>query len=587
MARYHPDHDAGPIHSIADQWKTACLIADGSLFRPDAALWTLDNLQHFDRAFVGNPIEGNTASFLEKFKLQLQNESPETVQLASEIMFVHFLFTTSVGPQAKIEMVRTVWAWSGAILPNDHPMFAPVGLRGVANTGTAYNTLRWKEVAYLISLAVAFKRLPPDSRIQTVASAETFSEWVYGQPMDGDRMFRRMILYLLFPDSYERAATLKDKHAILSALEPSPIGTVRKVAEPELDQRLLALRERLGRETGTTEIDFYRPPLIDRWKPKASPDDDTEPSDVTEQAGEAETSGSKPSLSPFTIDDIVREGCFIERTKLNDILSMAREKCNLVLQGAPGTGKTWLARRLAYALIGERDEARVTVLQFHPSLSYEDFVRGWRPSADGKLQLVDGAFLRAAEAAKTDPTRDYVVVIEEINRGNPAQIFGELLTLLENTKRKPSEAIALAYPRHGEGPVHLPPNLFVIGTMNIADRSLALVDLALRRRFAFITLEPRLGPEWRQHCAKLGMEADTITMIEDRMTELNKAISDDRALGPAFRIGHSVVTPESPVADSAAWFEARITSEIAPLLEEYWYDRPERAADATTSLRRR
>jgi 5-methylcytosine-specific restriction protein B len=266
---------------------------------------------------------------------------------------------------------------------------------------------------------------------------------------------------------------------------------------------------------------------------------------------------------------------------------MTGEKCNLILQGAPGTGKTWLARRLAYALVGERDEQRVTVLQFHPSLSYEDFVRGWRPSGDGRLQLVDGAFLRAAEAAKADLDRRHVVVIEEINRGNPAQIFGELLTLLESTKRTQLEAISLAYPRPGEGPVYLPPNLIVIGTMNIADRSLALVDLALRRRFAFVMLEPRLGPEWRQYCEGYGMNAAMVRTIEDRMTKLNKTIADDRALGPAFRIGHSVVTPESQVIDTAAWFEARITSEIAPLLEEYWYDRPEAAAEAVAELRAR
>ncbi|RUU07073.1 AAA family ATPase, partial [Mesorhizobium sp. M6A.T.Ca.TU.002.02.2.1] len=143
------------------------------------------------------------------------------------------------------------------------------------------------------------------------------------------------------------------------------------------------------------------------------------------------------------------------------------------------------------------------------------FVRGWRPSGDGKLALIDGVFLEIVEAAKAEPDRPFVLVIEEINRGNPAQIFGEVLTLLEDTKRSRDEAMELAYRREPSERVYVPRNLYVIGTMNIADRSLALVDLALRRRFAFVSLEPRLNGLWREWCAnKCGLAADTISLIE-------------------------------------------------------------------------
>ncbi len=203
-----------------------------------------------------------------------------------------------------------------------------------------------------------------------------------------------------------------------------------------------------------------------------------------------------PPIDPYSVDDILADGCFIERSQLEMFLKRLRTKKNLVLQGPPGTGKTWLLKRLAFALMGQRSDSRVRPVQFHPNLSYEDFVRGWRPDGDGKLALVDGPFLEMVGAALQEPKVKHVIVIEEINRGNPAQIFGEMLTLLEADKRTPSEALELCY-RRGEGErVFIPDNLYVIGTMNIADRSLALVDLALRRRFAFVDLEPQLGKTW-------------------------------------------------------------------------------------------
>ncbi len=201
---------------------------------------------------------------------------------------------------------------------------------------------------------------------------------------------------------------------------------------------------------------------------------------------------STPPIEPYSMDSILEEGCFLDREELVKILDRLRAKKNLILQGPPGTGKTWLSKRLAFALLGEKDDSRVRGVQFHPNLSYEDFVRGWRPEGDGKLALVDGPFMEMVGAAKEKPAAKYVMVIEEINRGNPAQIFGEMLTLLEGDKRTPGEALELCYSRGKGERIFIPANLYIIGTMNIADRSLALVDLALRRRFAFISLEPVL-----------------------------------------------------------------------------------------------
>jgi 5-methylcytosine-specific restriction protein B len=306
---------------------------------------------------------------------------------------------------------------------------------------------------------------------------------------------------------------------------------------------------------------------------------------------EAEAAAAAAEAPTYSADNIAADGCFLSRAAIDGALDRLKDKLNIILQGPPGTGKTWLARRLAYALIGSKDrkvtQARMRVVQFHPSLSYEDFVRGWRPTAGGKLELVDGIFLKAVQAASAEPDLPFVLIIEEINRGNPAQVFGEMLTLLEDTKRQQDEALELAYSREGEKPIHIPRNLHVIGTMNIADRSLALVDLALRRRFAFITLEPQLGPLWRAWCAgKAGLDAQVIDLIEQRITALNTEIAGDRSLGPQFRIGHSFVTPREGaiIANGKAWFSQVVETEIAPLLEEYWYDAVVKATEAKRHL---
>ncbi|MFZ7200653.1 McrB family protein [Avibacterium avium] len=290
---------------------------------------------------------------------------------------------------------------------------------------------------------------------------------------------------------------------------------------------------------------------------------------------------------PYSIENILAEGCFLPKEQLEKILQRLHIKKNLILQGPPGTGKTWLAKRLAFALIGEKDAGKIRAVQFHPNLSYEDFVRGWRPSGDGKLELVDDIFMEMIQTAHNDPSSKYVVVIEEINRGNPAQIFGEMLTLLEADKRIEDEALTLSYQRKDGKRIFIPKNLYVIGTMNIADRSLALVDLALRRRFAFINLMPSFNEAWEKWLKNYGIAESAIETIRTCLTALNKQISQDPNLGTQFQIGHSYFTPSSKekIADVYEWFEQIIESEILPLLDEYWFDSPDKAKEAKDLLK--
>ena len=292
-------------------------------------------------------------------------------------------------------------------------------------------------------------------------------------------------------------------------------------------------------------------------------------------------------IIPYSLDDIISDGCFVEPELLEGMLARLRSKKNIILQGPPGTGKTWLGKRLAFALMGQKSDQKLRVVQFHPNLSYEDFVRGWRPSGDGKLALVDGPFLEMIDQAKKDASNAYVVVIEEINRGNPAQIFGEMLTLLEADKRTPDEGLELSYRRGNVEKVHIPENLYVIGTMNIADRSLALVDFALRRRFAFIDLKPVFGESWQNWVhEKTGIERDLLLQIEERLLTLNQKIVDDATLGAQFVIGHSYVTPafSNKIQDPTAWFKSVVRTEIGPLLDEYWFDDLERSEKAQQAL---
>lgn len=323
-----------------------------------------------------------------------------------------------------------------------------------------------------------------------------------------------------------------------------------------------------------------------RWVIYAEPEaeGDAEPLD------HAAIISKPPEIEPYDVTSIIADGCFLESADLESAISLLKRKKNLILQGPPGTGKTWLAKRLGFALVGEKDTSRQAAVQFQPSMSYEDFVRGYRPNGNGGLSLVNGIFLDAIDAANADPARPYVLVIEEINRGNPAQIFGELLTLLEADKRHEPEALRLAYPLFIDERIFVPENLHVIGTMNLADRSLAVLDLALRRRFAFLTLSPNLGKAWREWCKNAGAPESILSLIQDRITDLNEKITVDTRLGPQFSIGHSFVTPPTelhsePEARWIEWFHDVVDSEIEPLLREYFYENPNTAADYSKSLR--
>lgn len=278
----------------------------------------------------------------------------------------------------------------------------------------------------------------------------------------------------------------------------------------------------------------------------------------------------------YSVDDFLSE-VFIPSKCYNHLKSQLLRKKNIVLQGAPGVGKTFCAKRLAYSIMGEKDEERIAFVQFHQNYSYEDFVEGYRPHEDGFL-LQKGIFYNFCNLAKSNPDKEYFFIIDEINRGNLSKIFGELLMLIEKGYR--GEEITLAY--SGDR-FYVPENIYLIGMMNTADRSLAMIDYALRRRFSFFNLKPAFQSElFLDKCRKL--QNEKYNRLVDEIMRLNKAIETDDSLGEGFEIGHSYLcfNNENEVTDE--WLHSVVNYDIIPMLQEYWFDSREKINEWTEAL---
>ena len=277
----------------------------------------------------------------------------------------------------------------------------------------------------------------------------------------------------------------------------------------------------------------------------------------------------------YSKDDFLNE-VYMDEDTYNTLTELLEAKYNVILQGAPGVGKTFAAKRLAYSIMGQKDTSRVAMVQFHQSHSYEDFIQGYRPSKDG-FELENGTFYKFCKEAEEDNERPYFFIIDEINRGNLSKILGELMMLIEKDKR--GEKIKLLYSNEW---FTVPQNVRIIGMMNTADRSLALMDYALRRRFAFFDFAPAFSSEgFKNYLAEKNSPKleSLITAVES----LNNTISADESLGDGFRIGHSYFCTDGEITDE--WLKSVVEYEVIPLIKEYWFDEPTKVRDWSATLR--
>ena len=266
---------------------------------------------------------------------------------------------------------------------------------------------------------------------------------------------------------------------------------------------------------------------------------------------------------------------YITEKEYDKLEKLIKDKKNIILQGSAGVGKSYAAKRLAYSIIGEKDNERVKMIQFHQSYSYEDFIIGYRPNENG-FELKEGVFYKFCKEAEMDENKEnkYFLIIDEINRGNISKIFGELFMLIENDKRGEGYALELVY--KDDEKFFVPENLYIIGLMNTADRSLAMLDYALRRRFIFIDIEPAFNkPQFKNDLENKNIDKDLINKIIEKFTKLNETIKSDKTLGKGYTIGHSYFCNRKNLNKED--YEDIINYEIAPTLKEYWFDNEDKA----------
>ncbi len=550
MARWiGPDNDhIVDVLAAAGAWRDRCFMADGSLFG-DENLWTLDNVRELRRRVIDDPVPGKDR-FIDIFEKQLKPAPPQIKRLAAEALWFLYLYPHSraMKPETKLNSIKLVWEWSGSSLP-DSDYLKERALKGVGNPGRAYMTYRYRELGYLCQVLERWRSEPRRSELMAEDPPWGFVAWLDETGNSVWRQIRHAILYFLFPDHLERSVSGPHKQSIFEALKhrlPGEFQFEDSIPPIDLDRALYEIRKNLEKEYRRHELDFYDPPLVDLWKQKSYP--------------------STTFDELFYFDETPGDGTPPNKFSLNTIL-----------YGPPGTGKTYATARLCVEICdgpAERSDAdihrrygellkegRVEFITFHQSYGYEEFVEGLRPEtgegAGFRLTAKDGVLKRIAKRARKSEDRPpHVLVIDEINRANVSKVMGELVTLLEEDKREGAEnetAVTLPY---SDDPFTLPANLHILGTMNTADRSIALLDTALRRRFELEEMSP--DPDLLNTVDGIDLPA-VLGAINKRLEYL---IDRDHLIGHAWFMG----------AKNREAVDHIMRRKIIPLIAEYFHD---------------
>lgn len=809
MARFCGEKETASKFEAATVWKEQCLLANQSLFS-DEAVWMSPNLDALNQYFVNNLDEGE-GDFFAKLETQIAPTEPAVKHLAAEMMWVMLLCPSNIGAEKKRESISRIWEWAGDHLPDSDQLLSDEVLSGIGSAGTSFNTNRWRELVYVINFAKQFCQLPLAEREVLLSDGWKLAEWLEQIPENESRQFRHMLLFLLFPDLFERIFGGTDRRLVVRSFSGKTKAEVKKLSAVDIDRELNAIRTKQAQDFGNDQIDFYVAPLKEQWRDTQSRhwlfawnperwgwDDfsaalkqsaegepwkirwsccnsNIQPGDrawlvrlgtppkgiiasgnvISEPYEELHWDATKaaagevtlfvdieltqiidPYKDPFvSLDDLnavkidnqnwtpqqsgieikQRSAGLLEKlwvqvtkkasdTKKPITAFKVAEPKNVILYGPPGTGKTyelnnllekyttpssvvsreqWLAQELqsvrwfdvvlmalyslggsakvaeiekheflqqkakalgrtkniraqiwaslqthtvdesdtvkyakrqapqvfdksadsVWKLVGDwkdaceeqveqaeflqagppnyQGQARYEFVTFHQAYSYEDFVEGMRPvidedSGDVVYRVIPGVFRRLCQLAKNDPAHRYALFIDEINRGNIAKIFGELITLIEKDKRTEfdadgniingKEGIWLTLPYSGER-FTVPKNLDVYGTMNTADRSIALLDTALRRRFTFKELMPNasiisgIGGDGYIEDGEGGV-INLRALLDSMNRRIRFLLNRDMMLGHAYLC---------KVKDFASLKEV-VLNQFIPLLQEYFYD---------------
>ena len=515
------------VYKAADLWVERALRTDDSLFTPGVPIWSRRWLGELRERFLDRPdVAGD--SFMQKLERQLETCLPEIYQLMGEVLYVHFLiiWTTGAGGMKRINKIARInqvleWSTQRATIPDD---LAAAMTPGIVRPGMGFIT-GIHQLGFIIEFVEHWKNLKSEEHDRLLGDPWEFKDFMetmsfQSSPLrnnsDAPRRQRYALCHLVFPDIFEGIVSTNHKGRIARA-----DSFAKYVTGPsdDVNRKIQQIRQGLEAEH-RKDINFYDGGDIQRqWE------DSTPPSPVETQ-DPPQSKPTRPDLQTLANE------LWLDVDFLENIQTLLEDKKQVIFQGPPGTGKTYVAQKFAEHLAGSKE--RVTLVQFHPSYAYEDFVQGFRPAlVNGQpgFDLRKGPLLRAADRARKDPESKHFLVIDEINRGNLAKVFGELYFLLEY---RDSE-MDLQYSNQGEK-FSLPKNLYIIGTMNTADRSIAMVDLALRRRFYFVEFHPDYDPVKSVLRNWLLDKAPDMEWVADVVKQANDHLREDRhaAIGPSY-----------------------------------------------------